>query len=167
VKILLLPWGGGRACSRRTAMLCCTDPLLGPRTMDTTKLTLRVDLGAGRALGPGKIRLLEAIEKTGSISQAGRKLGMSYRRAWLLVDDMNNCFRDPVIDAQPGGAHGGGATLTAFGQKLVERYRAIEADALVATRKHLHDIEMALKGTKASRPPTSLKRAVRGATARR
>jgi hypothetical protein len=53
---------------------------------------------------------------------------MSYRRAWLLVDDMNNCFRDPVIEAQPGGAHGGGATLTAFGQKLVDRYRAIEAD---------------------------------------
>jgi molybdate transport system regulatory protein len=135
----------------------------GTFIMDTTKLTLRVDLGSGRALGPGKIRLLEAIEKTGSISQAGRKLGMSYRRAWLLVDDMNSCFRDPVIAAQPGGAHGGGATLTSFGHKLIERYRAIEADALVATRKHLHDIEAALKATKASRPPTSLKRAVRGA----
>ena len=84
--------------------------------MDTPKLTLRVDLGSGRALGPGKIRLLEAIAKTGSISQAGRKLGMSYRRAWLLVDDMNNCFRDPVIEAQPGGAHGGGAVLTPFGE---------------------------------------------------
>ena len=90
----------------------------GTFIMDTTKLTLRVDLGSGRALGPGKIRLLEAIEKTGSISQAGRKLGMSYRRAWLLVDDMNSCFRDPVIAAQPGGAHGGGATLTSFGHKL-------------------------------------------------
>ena len=135
--------------------------------MDTTKLTLRVDLGSGRALGPGKIRLLEAIEKTGSISQAGRKLGMSYRRAWLLVDDMNNCFREPVIDAQPGGAHGGGATLTSFGQKLVDRYRAIEVDALVATRKHLHDIKMALKATRATRPPTSLKRTVRGGAARR
>jgi molybdate transport repressor ModE-like protein len=110
--------------------------------METPKLTLRVDLGSGRALGPGKIRLLEAIEKTGSISQAGRKLGMSYRRAWLLVDDMNNCFREPVIDAQPAAAMG-------------------------AARKHLHDIEMALKGTKASRPPTSLKRKVGGAAARR
>jgi molybdate transport system regulatory protein len=135
--------------------------------MDTTKLTLRVDLGNGRALGPGKIRLLEAIEKTGSISQAGLKLGMSYSRAWLLVDDMNNCFRDPVIEAQPGGAHGGGAPLTSFGQKLVERYRAIEAGALVATRKHLHDLELALKGTKAGREPTSLKRTVRGAAARK
>jgi molybdate transport system regulatory protein len=87
---------------------------------------------------------------------------MSYRRAWLLVDDMNGCFDDPVIEAQPGGAHGGGATLTSFGQKLIERYRAIEAEALVATRKHIRDIEAALKVSKASRPPTSLKRAVRG-----
>jgi molybdate transport system regulatory protein len=57
--------------------------------METPKLTLRVELGSGRALGPGKIRLLEAIDKTGSISQAGRNVGMSYRRAWLLVDDMS------------------------------------------------------------------------------
>jgi molybdate transport system regulatory protein len=127
-----------------------------------TKLTLRVDLGNGRALGPGKIRLLEAIEKTGSISQAGRKLGMSYRRAWLLVDDMNGCFDDPVVEAQPGGAHGGGATLTSFGQKLIGRYRAIEVEALAATRKHIRDIEAAVKSTQATRPPTSLKRAVRG-----
>jgi len=113
--------------------------------MDTLRLTLRVDLGNGRALGPGKIRLLEAIASTGSISQAGRQLGMSYRRAWLLVDDMNSCFRDPVIAAQPGGTHGGGATLTAFGQKLVDRYRAIEADTQVTARKYLHDLEAALK----------------------
>jgi molybdate transport repressor ModE-like protein len=79
--------------------------------METLKLTLRVELGGGRALGPGKIRLLEAIDKTGSISQAGRSLGMSYRRAWLLVDDMSNSFRDPVIDARQGGAYGGGTTL--------------------------------------------------------
>jgi len=135
--------------------------------MDTPRLTLRVDLGSGRALGPGKVRLLEAIEKTGSISQAGRALGMSYRRAWLLVDDMNNCFRDAVIAAQPGGVHGGGATLTAFGQQLVERYRAIEAEALVATRKHLHDLEAALKTPKSQRAPPSLKRSVRGSSPRR
>jgi molybdate transport system regulatory protein len=133
--------------------------------MGAPKLTLRVDLGSGRALGPGKIRLLEAIEETGSISQAGRKLGMSYRRAWLLVDDMNSCFRDSVIEAQPGGAHGGGAVLTAFGQKLVERYRAIEAEALMATRKHFHDL--ALKRPKRSLAPTSLKRPVRASAARR
>ena len=84
--------------------------------METPKLTLRVELGAGRALGPGKIRLLEAIDKTGSITQAGRSLGMSYRRAWLLVNDMSNCFRDPIVETEQGGAHGGGTTLSPLGK---------------------------------------------------
>jgi molybdate transport system regulatory protein len=137
------------------------------REMDTPRLTLRVDFGSGRAIGPGKVRLLEAIEKTGSISQAGRALGMSYRRAWLLVDDMNNCFRDAVISAQPGGAHGGGATLTPFGHKLVERYRAIETEALDATRKHLHDLEASLKGSGALRGAAPLKRSITGPSAKK
>ena len=77
--------------------------------MGGVRLTLRVDFGTDRAIGPGKILLLEAIRDTGSISQAGRALGMSYRRAWLLVDDMNQCFREPVVTAQPGGSQGGGA----------------------------------------------------------
>jgi molybdate transport system regulatory protein len=138
--------------------------------MDTPRLTLRVDFGSGRALGPGKVRLLEAIDKTGSISQAGRELGMSYRRAWLLVDDMNNCFRDAVISAQPGGAHGGGAVLTPFGQKLVERYRAIENDAMDATRKYLNDLESALKAPGPGRPSassTSMKRPLIGPAAKK
>jgi molybdate transport system regulatory protein len=135
--------------------------------MDTPRLTLRVDLGAGRALGPGKIRLLEAIESTGSISQAGRKLGMSYRRAWLLVDDMNNCFRDPVVEAQPGGAHGGGATLTPFGKKLVSRYRTIEEDAVAAARRNLQDLQAALKGPKRPSAVSSIKRPLRTPTASR
>jgi molybdate transport system regulatory protein len=132
-----------------------------------SRLTLRVDLGGGRALGPGKIRLLEAIEKSGSISQAGRHLGMSYRRAWLLVDDMNNCFRDPVIAAQPGGANGGGATLTDFGRVLVKRYRAIEADALMATKKHLHDLEADVKDAPRRHSATSIKKPARSPSARR
>lgn len=145
-------------------MLACLSP--GYDEMDTPRLTLRVDFGSGRALGPGKVRLLEAIDRTGSISQAGRALGMSYRRAWLLVDDMNNCFRDAVISAQPGGAHGGGATLTPFGQKLVERYRAIETDAMDATRRHLNDLEAALKGGP-QRGTAPLKRSMSGSTAKK
>ena len=90
------------------------------------RLTLRIDLGPDQAIGPGKIRLLEAIERTGSISKAGRALGMSYRRAWLLVDDLNKCFRQPVVSAQTGGTRGGGAVLTAFGATLIKHYRAIE-----------------------------------------
>src|ERR1700738_4598538 len=91
--------------------------------MGGVRLTLRVDFGTDRAIGPGKVLLLEAIRDTGSISQAGRSLGMSSRRAGLLVDDMNRCFREPVVMAQPGGAQGGGAALTAFGQKVGQKYR--------------------------------------------
>lgn len=109
------------------------------------KLMLRVDFGPNRAIGPGKIRLLEAIGKTGSISQAGRALGMSYRRAWLLIDDMNRCFREPVVSAQPGGTRGGGATLTTFGRKLVQSYRAIEHEATSATQSRLRELAAALR----------------------
>ncbi len=115
--------------------------------MATARLTLRVDLGGDRAIGPGKIRLLEAIRDTGSITKAGVALGMSYRRAWLLVDDMNNCFRQPVIAAQAGGSHGGGASLTPFGKRLIDQYRAIEAEAHSATASRLGELEAACKGT--------------------
>jgi molybdate transport system regulatory protein len=79
------------------------------------------------------------------------------------VDDMNDCFRDPIIETQAGGAHGGGTTLSPLGKKLIDRYHAIEADALVAISKHLHDIKASLKYSHASRPPTSLKRPLRTA----
>ena len=115
--------------------------------MATARLTLRVDLGMDRAIGPGKIRLLEAIRDAGSITKAGIALGMSYRRAWLLVDDMNNCFREPVVAAQAGGSHGGGAALTPFGVRLIDQYRAIEAEAYTATAARLHELEAACKGT--------------------
>jgi molybdate transport system regulatory protein len=137
--------------------------------MDTPRLTLRVDLGGGCALGPGKVRLLEAIEKTGSITQSGRVLGMSYRRAWLLADEMNSCFRDAVISARSGGARGGGATLTPFGQRLIviERYRAIENDATNATRRHLNDLGAALKAPGRQSMTTSLKRSLRVSSSKR
>jgi molybdate transport system regulatory protein len=108
-------------------------------------LTLRVDFGPGRSIGPGKVRLLEAIDRTGSISQAGRSLGMSYRRAWLLIDDMNQCFRHAVVNAKPGGSQGGGAMLTEFGGELVRDYRAIETAASVVAKKRLRGLEAALR----------------------
>src|SRR6516225_9782981 len=114
---------------------------MGATHVATARLTLRVDLGEDRAIGPGKIRLLEAIRDTGSITKAGVALGMSYRRAWLLVDDMNNCFRDPVVAAQAGGSHGGGAALTPFGVRLIDQYRAIETEARTATATRLSDLE--------------------------
>jgi molybdate transport system regulatory protein len=131
----------------------------GAGIVSGTRLTLRVDFGPGRSIGPGKIRLLEAIERTGSISQAGRSLGMSYRRAWLLIDDMNQCFRHVVVSARPGGSQGGGAVLTTFGAELVRDYRAIETAAEVAAKKRLRGLEAALRKSNAATPKkTSIRR---------
>jgi molybdate transport system regulatory protein len=101
------------------------------------RLTLRIDFGGERQIGPGKIKLLELIDSSGSISEAGRRMGMSYRRAWLLVDALNRCFREPVVAAQVGGVKGGGASLTAFGRAVVGHYRAIETAAEAAGAAHV------------------------------
>jgi molybdate transport system regulatory protein len=100
-------------------------------------LSLRVELGGSARIGPGKIRLLELIDERGSISAAGRAMQMSYRRAWLLVDDLNATFNLPVVQSSPGGAGGGGARLTKFGRTLIARFRAIEAKAAAATGAEL------------------------------
>jgi len=93
------------------------------------RFRLRVTRGADIALGPGKVDLLEAIAKTGSITAAARGLDMSYRRAWLLVDTMNRCFRTPVVDAAKGVKRGGGTRLTAVGIEAVRCDRRIEQRA--------------------------------------
>ena len=107
-------------------------PLPAPKILPS----IRLDFAGERRLGPGKIVLLERIMETGSISAAGRRLKMSYRRAWLLVDAMNRMFAEPVVVAAMGGAHGGGAEVTDFGRRLVTTSRAVEkrfaADANVA-----------------------------------
>ncbi|HWF95351.1 MAG TPA: winged helix-turn-helix domain-containing protein [Xanthobacteraceae bacterium] len=133
--------------------------------MGGVRLTLRVDFGTDRAIGPGKVLLLEAIRNTGSISQAGRSLGMSYRRAWLLVDDMNRCFREPVVTAQPGGVQGGGAALTAFGERVVQKYRKIEIQATAAAKPQLHDLEASLRAIKRG-AAKSRRTSIRASTAR-
>ena len=133
--------------------------------MGNVRLTVRIDFGADRALGPGKIRLLEAIGKTGSISRAGRALGMSYRRAWLLLDDMNRSFRAPAVATQPGGVKGGGAALTPFGVALIENYRAIEAQAAAAAMPRLQVLENSLR-RKRGRAQKPLKTSIRAATVR-
>ena len=100
--------------------------------MSDTRLTLRVDFGSRRSIGPGKIRLLEEVARTGSISEAGRKLGMSYRRAWLLTDELNQLFGVALVEAQHGGAKGGGARVTEQGLETLEAYRRVEAAAEAA-----------------------------------
>ena len=84
----------------------------------------RVDFTPACSIGPGKIELLEAVENTGSLRQAAQSLGMSYRRAWLLLDALNRSFTEPAAIASVGGQGGGGARLTTFGTELVKRYRA-------------------------------------------
>lgn len=88
---------------------------------------MRLYRGKVIAVGPGKVALLEAIARTGSISAAAREIGMSYRRAWVLVDEMNQTLRTPVVSTATGGSRGGGTELTASGRKVIELYRAIEA----------------------------------------
>ena len=109
------------------------------------RLTLRVDLGPKQSIGPGKMRLLDAVADTGSISSAGRKLGMSYRRAWMLIDDLNSSFRRKVVSTTLGGKEGGGAKLTPFGEELVKRYRAIEENATKATKTHVAFLARAMR----------------------
>jgi molybdate transport system regulatory protein len=87
---------------------------------------LRLMFGAEIAIGPGKAALLDAIAATGSISESARSLGMSYRRAWLLVDTMNRCFREPLVASATGGVRGGGARITPFGTRVLEHFRAME-----------------------------------------
>jgi molybdate transport system regulatory protein len=108
-------------------------------------LSLRIDLPGGR-IGPGKVALLEAIAQQGSISGAARALGMSYRRAWQLVDALNAIAGTAVVQASPGGAGGGGALLTEAGTGLVADYRAIERSAQRAAEARLAALARRTKG---------------------
>src|ERR1700741_5609590 len=107
-------------------------------------LSVRIDLEPEGRIGPGKIQLLENIEKCGSISAAGRAMDMSYKRAWDLVDEINRICRQAAVERQTGGKNGGGAVLTPFGISLVARYRKIERDAASAVRKELLGLQSAI-----------------------
>lgn len=114
-----------------------------PKTENELRPVLRIDFPPEDRLGRGKIMLLELIRQTGSISAAGRAMDMSYRRAWLLVDALNRMFKEPAVESQRGGKQGGGAALTAFGEELVERFRAMELKARTAIAEDLDWLEAA------------------------
>jgi molybdate transport system regulatory protein len=99
-------------------------------------IRFRVDFGPSEAIGPGKIALLEAIEQSGSISQAARDLGMSYRRGWQLVESLNSSFRAPLTAASKGGRGGGGARLTPLGREAIRAYRRFEAELQKQAERH-------------------------------
>ena len=109
------------------------------------KLQIRILLEQNIAFGPGKADLLEAIEKTGSISQAAKSMNMSYRRAWQLVDTMNQCFETALVETQTGGTHGGGAAVTALGQKALQHYRQMEINARQALEQDYQIMSSYLK----------------------
>ena len=100
------------------------------------------------AIGPGKVALLEAIAQTGSITSAAKRLGMSYRRAWLLVDETNRCLIQPAVETAAGGQRGGGTVLTPVGAELVRRYRMLEHQTEAAVTRKLKSMFRALPSEK-------------------
>lgn len=124
--------------------MCFADPVKRVRHPDRLGLHLRVVLGGRVALGPGKAELLDGIAETGSISAAGRRMGMSYKRAWLLVEEMNAMFAEPLVNAAKGGAGGGGAALTQQGQRMLATYRRLEAAAAKAGAAELAVLRQAI-----------------------
>lgn len=112
------------------------------------KLKLQLMCGDEIAMGPGKAELLRQIDSVGSIAGAGRAMGMSYRRAWLLVDTMNRCFRQPLVEAHPGSGTNAGTRLTDAGRRALEAYeRLVEAASGGAGGKPLQDLEGSLRAT--------------------
>lgn len=119
------------------------------QTMKNNSLHIRLRMRLYRdqviAVGPGKITLLEAIDQTGSISAAARHLNMSYRRAWLLVNETNQSMLDPAVVSSEGGASGGGTKLTDAGRKLIQLYRAAERKAMDAAKAELEALTELIK----------------------
>jgi|SRR5665213_2989376 len=112
------------------------------------RLRIRILHGSDVALGPGKVELLELVEKTGSITKAAKKMDMSYMRAWTLIRMMNGCFKEPVVLAARGGKIGGGARLTATGKAALELYRQMDRRGLAAVERHWAGLQKLLRDKK-------------------
>ncbi|UFI03032.1 winged helix-turn-helix domain-containing protein [Roseibium aggregatum] len=108
------------------------------------RFRIRLVFGPDEMMGPGKAELLERIQRTGSIAAAGREMGMSYKRAWQLVETLNAMFRSPLVERSRGGAKGGGAQITETGLAVLEEYRAIELKARAAGDPHIEKLKTLL-----------------------
>jgi molybdate transport system regulatory protein len=125
--------------------------LIGGFSMADIHLSIRIDLASGGRIGPGKIALLEAVRSTNSISAAARSIEMSYRKAWLLVDEINQVLRKPAVMTEIGGSKGGGATVTPAGEKIISLYRLAESQARAAVGGEFRAIEKLVRERPTSR----------------
>jgi molybdate transport system regulatory protein len=103
---------------------------------------IKIDLGEGVRFGPGKLRLLEMVLETGSISAAARRMDMSYRRAWLLIEEMNSMFATPLVATSAGGAGGGGAEVTPLGLKMIAQFHQLQKSADELVRQSLRGLKL-------------------------
>ena len=110
-----------------------------------TGARIRIVLGPDIAIGPGKAAILEEVKAAGSISAAGRSMGMGYKRAWYMVDTMNKCFSGPLVETVKGGKKGGGARLTELGEEVLKRYRKMEALSSRAIARDLANLKKMLE----------------------
>lgn len=110
------------------------------KTRPEVRFRMRIRSGDAVALGPGKVELLEAVREHGSISAAARSLGMSYRRAWLLIDELNRSLKAPATHSEQGGQSGGGCTLTAVGENIIRLYRDVEVQAQRSCAKQIAEL---------------------------
>ncbi|MFM0169585.1 winged helix-turn-helix domain-containing protein [Paraburkholderia sediminicola] len=104
------------------------------------RFRMRIRSGDAVALGPGKVELLEAVREFGSISAAARSLDMSYRRAWLLIDELNRSLKSPATHSEQGGQSGGGCTLTPVGETIIRLYRDVEVEAQRSCAKQIAEL---------------------------
>jgi molybdate transport system regulatory protein len=117
-----------------------TAPAPRSKARPEVRFRMRIRKGETVALGPGKVELLEAVREHGSISAAARSLDMSYRRAWLLIDELNQSLKSPATISEQGGQSGGGCVLTPVGESIVRLYREVEAHAETACAKQIGDL---------------------------
>jgi molybdate transport system regulatory protein len=129
---------------------------MGGFSMAAPMVRFRIDFGKHSSIGPGKIRLLEAIRASGSLSKGARSIGMSYRRAWLLVESLRESFKQPVTMASTGGKDGGGMLVTEFGDALIRNYRELERDFETLAARRLHAVITTAVGHSEAR--TSIRR---------
>lgn len=111
-----------------------------PAERPSFRFRMRVTVGDTVAVGPGKVRLLEAILETGSLTAAAKHIDMSYRRAWVLVNELNTALKSPAVESGKGGGNGGGSVLTPVGLQVIEQYRAIEARAAAACAAEIRSL---------------------------